>query len=663
MAIVKMNRFFLFAFEDRRENLLGELQKIEAVHFKNLQAEARELEMSKISAEAGLSHAEGELSKIDFALSKILPHCKKPGAIEALRQSPPEMGFEEFCEFTKNYDHAPAYDSIKANDDRQRQLKAEKNKLKSDIAAFSDWAGLDVSTLELDRLNSAKYILGFVPKQSSEAFAQAVLRDFCDVHLELLDGAKDKAGVLLVTLPEGYEELLAFAKSRGLEKVSLSFDHAPIALIEENKTKIGAIEAEETRLEEEIEAFAPHLEKLKIARDYFGAMAARHKACENFLKTQSVFAIEGWVSQDDSAMLGQTVEKACGNDYYLELAPVEKDSPEVPIKLKNNKFVSAFEGITEMYSMPKYNELDPTPLLAPFYFLFFAMMLGDAGYGIVLVAATLIGLKLFNLKKGAKRFFLLFFYLGIATTIMGVLYGSLFGVSFFAPVGGKPILDLTGDIMFMIALSIAIGFVQIMAGLCIKGYMLIRDGKILDALFDSLFWIIAVSSLVGLIALGVFGIDSIFSPICGWALAGSLLGLACTQGRASKGIGGKIGNGLNAVYGITGYVGDFVSYTRLMAIALSGAYIAFSFNLMGGLLVEDAGFLPVAVLKYIFAAVVVVFGAALNIGLGALSAYVHTCRLQYVEYFGKFYEGGGVAFKAFGTKNKYVNITNVTGRK
>ena len=663
MAIVKMHRFALFGFESQRQNLLGELQKIEAVHFKNLQADnpGEDLGLSKISAAEELAYAEGELSKIDFAISKIEQHEKKPKGIGALRLAPPELGYEEFCAFARNYDYDFACSSAKANDDRQRQLKAEKNKLRADNEALSAWTRLDVSTLEMDRLKSVKYILGTLPKQSAEAFVEAAARDFGDICIEALDTAKDETGILILTFPEDFEQVLAFSKSRGFAPAPLSLDKAPVELIEANNLKIRETEAQQERLEEEMAALCPHLGKLKIARDYFGALAARYRACDNFLGTQTVFAVEGWVAESDAETLKQTVAGVCGEDYHLELCPVEKDCEDVPIKLKNNRFVSAFEGITQMYSMPKYNELDPTPLLSPFYLLFFAMMLGDAGYGLVLTAGTALALRFFNLKQGAKKFFLLFLYLGIATTIMGTLYGSLFGVTFFAPVDGRPILDLTGDIMFMLILSVALGFVQIMTGLCIKGYMLVRDGKILDAVFDSLFWIIAVSSLVGLIALGALGIDSLFSPICGWALAGSLVGLACTQGRSSAGIGGKIGNGIMAVYGITSYVGDFVSYTRLMALALSGAYIAFSFNLMGGLLTADAGFLPVAVLKYVFAAAVVVFGGALNIGLGALGAYVHTCRLQYVEYFGKFYGGGGVVFKAFGIKNKYVNIKNITG--
>jgi V/A-type H+-transporting ATPase subunit I len=516
---------------------------------------------------------------------------------------------------------------------------------------------LDVSTLELDRLKSVKYITGTVPKQLSQAFTEALSTEFGPVYFELLDTVKEETGVLILAFPEDFEEVMAFSKSRGLTRSPLSFDLPPGDIIEANNAKIREIEEKESRLAEETGALLPHLDKLKIARDYFTALAARVRACENFAATRTVFALEGWTAESDAGELEEAVLKACGGEYYLELSPVEKDSGEVPIRLKNNKFVSAFEGITEMYSMPKYSELDPTPLLAPFYLLFFAMMFGDAGYGLVLAGGAFFALRFLNLKKGTKKFFLLFFYLGLASIAVGTLYGSFFGVTFFAPLDGKPILDLTGDIMFMIILSVAIGFVQIICGLIIKGYILVRDGKILDAVFDSLFWITAVSSLVGLIALGAFGADSPLGAVCGWTLAASLVGLACTQGRASKSIGGKIGNGINAVYGITSYVGDFVSYTRLMAIALSGSYIAFSFNLMGSLLVGDTHFLPAAVLKYICAAAIAVFGAALNMGLGALGAYVHSCRLQYVEYFGKFYEGGGVRFEAFGIKNKYVNIT------
>ena len=658
MAIVKMNKFTLFTFESHRDNLLKELQKIEAVHFKNLQAaESGEIQdFTKVSIAENLSFVETELAKLSFVLSKTEPYYNKPKGLKGLSASPPELSFAEFDSFTESYDYSAVYNSVKAMDERQKSLKAEKTKLKSENITLSAWLKLDVSTNELNSLKSVDYMLGTLPKQSAESFLEILSNSFPNIYIEFLGTIKEDSGVLIVMSSEDSDEVSTLAKLQGFTKISLVLDETPENIVNSNNLKIAEIEQEESRLTDEIKAQSLHYEKMKISYDYFKTLSERYSVCGNFLKTENICLIEGWTAESDTEIFKSAIERGCGNDYFLESAPVEKDSEEVPIKLKNNKFVSAFEGVTEMYSMPKYDGIDPTPLLTPFYLLFFAMMVGDVGYGILLVLGTALSLKFLKLKKSMQRFFRFFLYLGISTIIVGTLYGSLFGVTFFAPRGGKPILDLTSDIMFMLILSVAIGVVQIIVGLFIKGYILVRNGKILDAVFDSLFWILAVSSFAGLLALGVLGTLPGMMTICGWVFAGALVGLAFTQGRSSPSLGGKIGNGIYSVYNITGYVGDFVSYTRLTAIALAGAYIAFSFNLMGGLLIENPGSLPLSILKYIFAAVVVTFGALLNLGLGALGSYVHTCRLQYVEYFSKFYDGGGLPFKAFSLKNTFINI-------
>ena len=657
MAIVKMSQFQLLAFEGDREKLLKELQKTGIVHFKNLSQIEDEVltELDRLPAGEYASGSESELSKIAFALSKIEPFYKKPSA-RAPRRA---LTFEEFDSFVGTYDYNGAYESIKSIDEKIKTLGAEKNKLKTDNDSLLPWAALDIAPADLGASKSVLFFFGTLPRVSVDMFPGAITAEFPCVYIETLDCSREDATCFVITPTDQADGVLALAKQYGFAKVNLSVSQIPSDIISANNVRASEIDTELALCDKDLQELVSHYADLKTARDYFGTLLNRNKSAENFLKTKEVIAVAGWFANDDKDIFMQTVQSVCGENYYIETEDVDKDCTEVPVKLKNNRFVSAFEGVTEMYSMPRYGEIDPTPLLAPFYLLFFAMMFGDAGYGAVLAAAAALSLKFFSLKKNTRRFFKFFFYLGIATTAVGVLYGSLFGVTFFAPLDGRPILDLTGNIMFMLILSVALGVAQIMAGLIIKGYMLCRDGKILDAIFDSLFWILAVGSLVGLLASAALGAGSALGSVCGWILAGSLFGLALTQGRASKGLGGKIGNGLYSVYNITGYVGDFVSYTRIMAIALAGAYIAYSFNLMASLLVSNLGFLPLAIMQYIFAALVCVFGAALNMGLGALGAYVHTCRLQYVEYFSKFYEGGGVPFRAFGPKNTFVNISNI----
>jgi len=674
VAIVKMNSFTLYAFESHRDNLLKELQKTGVVHFKNLQAVTDDEELAdltKVTSDEGRSYAETQLAKVNFAILKTQPYYEKPAGAKAVT----ELDFAEFDTFTGGYDYNAVYETVKELDERGKLLKSEKAKLKTDSEALGAWLSLDVTTKELDGVKNAAYLIGALPKQSEDAFTEALLHDFPCSYVEFLDSVKDDIGLLIITFPEYTDGVSSLAKAHGFTKANLTLDKTPREVVKANDKKIAELEEEEAVCLDAIKEQASHYPNLQIACDYFKTIAERHKACGNFLKTKNVFIVSGYFAESDEALFETTVAEVCGEDYYLETEAVAKDSEDVPIKLKNNYFVSAFEGITEMYSMPKYNEIDPTPLLMPFYILFFAVMLGDAGYGLVLAIGAFIMGKRPGVKAGTKRFMRFFVYLGIATILIGIVFGSLFGYPFFNPIAVtnadgtvtyKPIIDLQNEIMKVLIMSIAIGVFQIIFGLCVKGYMLIRDGKVFSAIFDALFWILAVLSLIGLIVSAALAELAPYSGILRYVLAASLVGLALTQGRSSPSVGGKIGNGIYSVYNITGYVGDLVSYSRLMAIALAGAYIAYSFNLMAGLVAGAGtgikGFsladIPNATnyLLLVPAALIAIFGAALDLGLGALGAYVHSCRLQYVEFFGKFYEGGGLPFKPFELKNSFINI-------
>jgi V/A-type H+-transporting ATPase subunit I len=228
-------------------------------------------------------------------------------------------------------------------------------------------------------------------------------------------------------------------------------------------------------------------------------------------------------------------------------------------------------------------------------------------------------------------------------------------MTFFAPIRAadgthKAILDTGVDIVMMILLSIAIGMVQLLFGLAVKAYILLKDGQVFAAVFDTFFWILSVSSgAVLIVGAGGVALPAAVNTASVWVFLITLVGLAATQGRDNATIGGKIAGGLFGVYGLTGYVGDLMSYTRLVALSLSGAYIAFSFNMMIGLI---EGAVP----RVVFGTLIFLIGQSLNMGLSMLGGYVHSCRLQYVEFFGKFYDGGGRHYKPLAINNEFVEI-------
>ncbi len=369
----------------------------------------------------------------------------------------------------------------------------------------------------------------------------------------------------------------------------------------------------------------------------------------NILKTDRIVAMEGWVPEESMEELEGLIRQSEGKLYYIEFNdPLDEEEEKVPIMLKNNKIVEPFESITAMYSLPKYKEIDPTPALVPFYLIFFGMMLSDAGYGLVMLICTLLALKTIPMEKATKQMIKLLYYLSYPTIVWGALYGSYFGGIINIPaIWVKP----EDSVSSILIISIVFGIIHLYTGLGVKAYMLIRNKRYKDAFYDVGLWYITLTTAIIIVAANFGNITALnpYTNPCKYIMYVGMVGLVLTQGRENKTIGAKLGAGLYGLYGITSYVGDIVSYSRLMALGLATGFIGGAFNLMISLLGNG-------VKAWIFGTLIFVIGHVFNLLINALGAYVHTCRLQYVEYFGKFYEGGGKPFTPFKPNNKYINI-------
>ncbi len=660
MAVVKMNKFTILTFERFKSRLLKQLQIFEGVHFKDLQDDDMQALdfLKKDSSREQITHLEGELAKIKFMLEKIMPYVDIPKGIKALTLKPETFTFEEFDSFIEKYNYSEIYDQLKTLDEQQKSIRTEKNKLKTENDNLKLWTKLDVSSKEFDQFKQVSSFVGIVNKTEPDVIINTINSAFSDSYVEVIEKVKDETAVLVIVHSEKQEEALTALKNIGFTKAGVNLSFVPVEQIKVNNERSEALDLELEEINNHIAKMAGEYKNINIALDYFKTVLERAKASENFMKLKDVLVIEGWVPAEDFDKFEAILNECCAKDYYLEKEEVERESLEVPIKLKNNKVVAAFEDITNMYALPHYNEMDPTPLLTPFYILFFGFMIGDMAYGLILLLVSTLSLTMFNLGTGTRNFMKFLQILSFSVIFAGVLFGSLFGYTVFTPIQYmadtgeltyKAILDVKLDITFMIIVSVVVGVIHVLFGIFVKGYALAKEGKFLDALFDSLFWILCLLGGIGYL-LGISGIiDPTLTDISMWTFYIMLIGLTLTQGRENKTIGSKLAGGLFGVYGITGYIGDFVSYTRIVALALSSAYISMSFNQMIDLL-------PNIITKILIGALIFVLSQALNLGLSVLGAYVHTCRLQYVEFFGKFYEGGGKPFKPLKLMNQYIKI-------
>ena len=315
----------------------------------------------------------------------------------------------------------------------------------------------------------------------------------------------------------------------------------------------------------------------------------------------------------------------------------------MPILLKQNSLTEPFQAITDLYSTPSVNDIDPTPFLAPFYFIFFGLMLSDAAYGLILSVGSFILLKHYRLEGMMKRLVKMFMFCGISTFFWGVLFGGWFGDMFgISPAWFNPVEEP----MTLLVFSLILGGIHIFVGMGLKAYILLRNGQAIDAICDIFLWYFL---LIGIV---VFALGSSIAPIATeigkWMSIIGAVGIVLTGGRSKKGIG-KITGGLGSLYGITSYLSDVLSYSRLLALGLATGVVSQVINTLGKMV--GGGVIGVIVMIVVF-----IIGHVFNLAINTLGTFVHSSRLQYVEFFGKFFDGGGTPFNPFSRKTKYVEI-------
>lgn len=645
MAIVKMNKFTLLAFESKKDILLEKLQGFSEVEFINLQnedylEEHEELkELMNDSVDSKYAKSEEDLSKVKFTLEFLKKYVPQKSGLKAMREGKRALTLEELKAEVENSTWKELYEKVKEKDVHLANLDNEKTKLEGEIDSLKPLEGLDVSFEELNSMNTP-YFLGSVAKQYedelvsglSKGYIEIISRDNQDVYFLALANKEDK---------EEIEEVL---RGFGFSAFKTERTETPIKVIHTNMDRIEKIEGEKFLIKEELSALDEEVKYLELAYEYYHNEYTRTLVNTNFLKTDKVSLIQGWIAYSDNDELTRIVKDTLGEDYYLSFAEVkDEEIDDVPIRLKNNDLFKSFENITEMYSLPRYNEIDPTPLLTPFFLIFFGMMVADVGYGLLVLIGSIVALKALKLDKGQRQFAKFFFYLSFPTILFGFVYGAFFGDLLPLPA----LIDTNKDVTTILILSVVFGVIQIFFGLGIKAYILIRNGKAFDAFCDVGSWVITLVS-IGVFGFGSFAGNGIVKAIGMWCMIIGMVLIVITQGRHMKSVGGKLGEGLYSLYGITGYIGDLVSYTRLMALGLAGGSIAGALNLIIGMFPGVAFF--------IFGPVIFILGQLFNLGLSLLGAYVHTCRLEYVEYFSKFYEGGGKPFKPFKTLDKFIDI-------
>ncbi|HCT63788.1 MAG TPA: V-type ATP synthase subunit I [Lachnospiraceae bacterium] len=655
MAIVELSKLSVIGLNDRKTQILKGLMDLGVVEINNQDGKLTDENWSSFIEKDGdevvVYGLDTKISEASNALDALNKYDKGKKPFIKVRKPLKESEFEAKLKNRDAIEETVAevngiYKDI-------TRLKNEESKINTAIIGLRPWVQYDLP-LDMTGTRFTSIFIGTVP-------AVTVVEDVERAVSEKSDGAV----VYKVSSDEhqSYLSVVCFNEEKNdVLEVLRQNNFTPIAFNEvsgkanENIVRFEK-ELEEIRknilsLEEQLSQMASNKPDVEILHDNFIIERDKAKILSSIVKTKTAFYFDGWLPKAKEEEVKGILEQ---NGCFYDFKQPQKDE-EKPILLEQNSIMEPFEAITNLYSVPSVKDIDPTPFLAPFYFIFFGMMLSDAGYGIIMAVACFILLNRFRLEGMMKKLVKMFMYCGISTTFWGVMFGGYFGD--FIPVVAKTLFhkDMVinalwfnpiDEPMTLLIFSLILGAIHLFVGMGIKGYMLIKDGRPVDALCDIFLWYVL---LIGLVLFGIGGRVGTGLVTAGkyMSIVG-VLGILFTAGREKKGIVGKLLGGLGSLYGITSYLSDILSYSRLLALGLATGVISQVINTLGSM--AGGGVAGAIVMVVAF-----VIGHTFNIGINALGSFVHASRLQYVEFFGKFFEGGGSAFNPFNKKTKYVEI-------
>ena len=628
MSIAKMNKVTIIGTKDKQEEILRQIMKKGFVQIDDSSHLAEDEEYKNI------------FNKVDknediIAINKKREHVEN--AIENVNRvnklkKPMFYSKPEYKELTEEeteilYEKATEINKVAKE---IKELEAKKVDLENRLNILMPWEKFEISG-DLAAVKYIKIILGKLPnKYKTEQIELVLGKEISNYSINIVNKDKQYSFICVTTkeTDENYTKRV-LKKYEFIEENILGSEKTISQEITEIKELINQIDLQVQELKKKISP--EDLILLENLYDYYENQKELKRIQKNIVTTENTFYLEGWIPEGI---------KIKNNKEYIIKYRKPEENEDYPVYIKNNSLVSPFESITNMYSVPNKNEIDPNPIMSIFFILFFGMMLSDAGYGIILTIASAFIVKKAKYKKGEGSLMKLMIPCGISTIFWGLLFGSFFGDL----IKITPVINPLKDVMQLMGLALLLGIIHIYIGMFIKAVELIKEKKIFSAIFDIGFWYLTLTGTFLLVIPIIAGDIGIWGTVGKYLAITGAVGLLLTQGRDKKGIIGKITGGLGSLYNITSYFSDVLSYSRLMALCLSTGVIA------------QVGNLLAKMVNPVFGIVIALIVHGVNIANSALGSYVHTSRLQYVEFFGKFYEGGGTEFSPFKCKNKYTSI-------
>lgn len=636
MAIERVKEVYLFSLKRDFPSFFSFLKREGSLHIDSV----KNIDGLNAFKNVDTSKFDRELSELETIINELEKFGEKKSLIKSFIPERIEIEEKEFNRIVNEFNYKDVYkrvlDYIKEEEKISDRIKSIRKRLNT----LYPYINFDLEVEKLDKLKSLKLVLGSVDRNKLKPLNELEEK----LIIKTVTSYKNKVHLLLIYRREDkeVEELLRRIEFSPLNTSGLTGKIRNI--IENFRKELEALFSQMEKILEKKRKEAKNLREIYILKEYYLDKKREEEVRQRLIESKFFVFVRGWIKERDIPQFKNKVEENF-NDVIVEFHE-PKDPEEVPVALRNSKFVKPFELLTGMYGYPKYHDFDPTPYFTPIFILFFSLCFGDVIYGSLLLIGSYLLIRLFKIPEKDRGFFYFFMILGFFSIIVGILTNSWAGDLLSFP--QLAVIDIIGDengLLKMLVFSLAVGFISQLFGIFLKGVNNIRHGKVLDAIFDQFSWISALSG-IGVYILGsTFKSPALINIAKIMIIAGVTI-IVLTGGRESKSIPGKIIGGVVSLYGIVSSYGfsaalaDILSYSRLLALGFSTTVLGIIMNTMARMFGKG-------VMLFIAAPLILLAGHGLTFFMGILGAFVHPTRLIFLEFFSRFYENGGKRFKPF----------------
>lgn len=672
MSIVKMSKFKLMGLTYHKESILNALHKTASLEISETEEFADTFCVVDNEKREGLQQKLIKANNVvEFYIDQLSKAVDKPYYPKKAKEYLTNffVSYDEFINVNQQEKLINAFIEEGLSFEKDiSELRSMKIKFQNQITQLEPYSSLSKPFSAYSDTANVKIILGTVKRENLTLFdalkAENQLFDY-----ELLNENANSI-IAVYCYKSVFETVNKSIMEYGFQKCPFEFDIKASEEINRLKNEISVIDSKIESVSELVCKKSCNLKSIKILADYYSFLLEKQVDSEKFRCTEKTFLLEGYVPEENKEDVRKAVLEVTDAVFMDFSEPTKDDNP--PTLTRNNKVVRQAEFVTDMYSVPNYSEMDPSKVVFFFFMLFMGVIMADIGYGIMMVVIGFILASKIKVDNGTRRLWNIIAIGGIFTVIFGVLFNSCFGVAlpFLKAVLPNPVPTSGGGtdgLMTILLGCLGLGVIQIATGYFCKAINCFKQNDIAGGLFDGLIWVLFFIGLV------IFATPVLLDMLMGGAekvlpeniynvldtlktpslilLIGSVAIAAITAGRNEKGFG-KFTKGFGQVYGLINIMSDILSYARLFGLMLSGMIIAQTFNDMGTSMMNGNFAL------YILGGLIIVVGHVFNIAMNVLGAYIHDCRLQYIEFFGKFYTGEGEKFTPFGSRFKYIYLKN-----